>query len=150
VEKILEMACKYESSQMANEVAVIPSLSVVDFGKTTIVARNIVTRASHLYVLGACFGIEWLEKKYRHDVVEQGDEWIFSPQGPSELKLLLQWAPQKLSDLLQDARITDNYDQRRQVDEVQERVSDNNAKAKRIFEHMDKVICLTKSVGPPF
>jgi hypothetical protein len=143
------MACKYESSQMANEIAVSSHICVIDFGKTAIVARNIITRDSYLYVLGACFGIDWLEAKYRSAVVRNSDDWIFSPTGQSEMKLLLKWAPQKLCSLLLDARVADNYQQSKDVDAVRLRGLGNFANAKNRWDHMHSVIAHTKEVSPP-
>lgn len=112
------MACKYEATEMANEVAVISAIFLINLGKTTIVARSIITRPSYLYVLGACFGIDWLEEKCRPDVVKHCDEWIFCTHGQSELHLLLRWAPQNVRALFQDAREADSHDLKEKINQV--------------------------------
>jgi hypothetical protein len=67
------------------------------------IKRNIIKRPTCLYVLGACFGIEGLEKKHRPKMLEDYHEWIISTEGQHECKLLTKWAPGKIPKLLQDA-----------------------------------------------
>lgn len=78
-------------------------LCPTDHSKATIVARGIITRPSYLYVLGACFGMEWLEEEHRQTIVDDYHEWIISPEGLYECKLLAKWAPEKVPRLLRDA-----------------------------------------------
>jgi hypothetical protein len=72
------------------------------------VAKNLIDKPTHLYVLGACFGLPWLEEKYRPKAVEDYHKWIVSDKGQQDCQLLAKWAPYKIPKLLSDACL-DHY-----------------------------------------
>jgi len=56
------------------------------------------------YVLGAGFGIPWLEDRNRDYVVVHFQKWLQSPTGRQEWNTLVKWAePVKVFELVRDA-----------------------------------------------
>jgi hypothetical protein len=91
------------------------------------VALELIPSASRLYVLGACFGVTWLEVNYRLDVVKGYTGWIHSERGQGELRLLLQWAPEKVPELLRDAAKAQHKQGKEEMDRVREEVTSHLA-----------------------
>jgi hypothetical protein len=102
-----------------------------------------------MYVLGACFGVKWLERKYRAEVVKGYAGWLHSGLGQRELKLLIKWAPEKLPQLLHDAVEVQHTGVKLEMKRIGKEVAEQLSAADEDFGEMDGILRSSREVIAP-
>jgi hypothetical protein len=100
VAQLLEMSHKYEIPTMGNDIGVLfPNLLFWSLQRIVLSNSTPLLREPVAYTLGACFGPEILEERYRPHVVAKFDQFVAERKS---FNMLSKWRPEKLLALVAD------------------------------------------------